>query len=64
MVHFFLDYQKIFFSTDYELVRLPEDATLCGFTPLMYNDQEPIYTSKETDMVSYCVAASLERVIK
>jgi hypothetical protein len=54
---------KIFFSTDYELVRLPEDATLCGFTPLMYNDQEPIYTNKETDMVSFCVAASLKRVI-
>jgi len=30
----------------------------------MYNDQEPIYTSKETDMVSFCVAASLERVVK
>jgi hypothetical protein len=54
---------KIFFSTDYELVRLPEDATLCGFTPLMYNDQEPIYTSKETDMVSFRVAASLKRVL-
>jgi len=39
--------------TDYDLVRLPEDATLCGFTPLMYNDQESIYTSKETDMVSF-----------
>lgn len=55
---------KNVFFTDYELVRLPEDATLCGFTPLMYNDQEPIYTSKETDMVSFYVAASLERVIK
>jgi hypothetical protein len=49
----FVPREQQFLFTDYELVRLPEDATLCGFTPLMYNDQEPIYTSKETDMVSF-----------
>lgn len=50
---FIFTYRTTLLFTDYELVRLPEDATLCGFTPLMYNDQEPIYTSKETDMVSF-----------
>jgi hypothetical protein len=35
----------------YEHVYLPEDATLCGFTPLMANAQDPIFTSNDTDMV-------------
>ncbi|KAF2892803.1 hypothetical protein ILUMI_13369 [Ignelater luminosus] len=33
----------------YEQVRLPEDAVLCGFTPLMYNEHEPTYVPKEVD---------------
>jgi len=38
-------------STGYEAVRLPEDVTLCGFTPLMLNIQNPNYTPKTSDMV-------------
>ncbi|XP_058126851.1 telomerase-binding protein EST1A [Anopheles ziemanni] len=35
---------------DYELVRLQEDITLAGFTPLMYNALEPIFVHRERDM--------------
>uniref|UniRef100_A0A240PNX3 Telomerase-binding protein EST1A n=1 Tax=Anopheles atroparvus TaxID=41427 RepID=A0A240PNX3_ANOAO len=35
---------------DYELVRLQEDITLAGFTPLMYNSPEPIFVHRERDM--------------
>ncbi|PSN43516.1 Telomerase-binding protein EST1A [Blattella germanica] len=48
---------------DYDLVRLPEDATLCGFTPLMFNDQEPIYTSKETDMELAQVVLRIRKIV-
>uniref|UniRef100_A0A182VEB3 EST1_DNA_bind domain-containing protein n=1 Tax=Anopheles merus TaxID=30066 RepID=A0A182VEB3_ANOME len=34
----------------YETVRLPEDITLAGFTPLMYYDPEPIFVHPECDM--------------
>nr|XP_049465319.1 telomerase-binding protein EST1A isoform X1 [Anopheles coluzzii] len=34
----------------YENVRLPEDITLAGFTPLMYYDPEPIFVHPECDM--------------
>ncbi|GFG40776.1 hypothetical protein Cfor_06054, partial [Coptotermes formosanus] len=55
--------EVILFSTDYELVRLPEDATLCGFTPLMYNDQEPVCTSKETDMEQAHVVLRIRKIV-
>ncbi|KAJ9594798.1 hypothetical protein L9F63_013900, partial [Diploptera punctata] len=48
---------------DFDLVRLPEDATLCGFTPLMFNDQEPIFTSKETDMELAQVVLRIRKVV-
>lgn len=35
---------------DFEVVRLQEDITLAGFTPLMYNVPEPIFTHKDRDM--------------
>lgn len=38
---------------DLELVKLPEDITLAGFTPLMLNPQDPCYVEKTEDMVSY-----------
>ena len=41
----------LLYSTGYEAVRLPEDVTLCGFTPLMLNIQNPNYTPKTVDMV-------------
>uniref|UniRef100_A0A182T561 EST1_DNA_bind domain-containing protein n=1 Tax=Anopheles maculatus TaxID=74869 RepID=A0A182T561_9DIPT len=34
----------------YETVRLPEDITLAGFTPLMYYEPEPIFVHTECDM--------------
>ncbi|XP_049823827.1 uncharacterized protein LOC109600502 isoform X3 [Aethina tumida] len=34
----------------YELVKLPEDAVLCGFTPLTYKDTTPSYASKDLDI--------------
>lgn len=35
---------------DYELVRLQEDITLAGFTPLMYNTPEPIFCHRDEDI--------------
>ncbi|XP_025992669.2 telomerase-binding protein EST1A isoform X2 [Solenopsis invicta] len=35
---------------DLELVKLPEDITLAGFTPLMLNPQDPSYVEKTEDM--------------
>ncbi|KAK9738430.1 PIN domain [Popillia japonica] len=34
----------------YEQIRLPEDAVLSEFTPLMHNVQEPTFVSKDFDM--------------
>ncbi|XP_060528527.1 telomerase-binding protein EST1A isoform X2 [Cylas formicarius] len=34
---------------NYEAVRLPEDAVLCGFTPLMFNERETTFASKSLD---------------
>ncbi|KAI9553174.1 hypothetical protein GHT06_021068 [Daphnia sinensis] len=47
----------------YEAVKLPEDVTLCGFTPLMLNIQESRYTPKtsDTDMAADCVR--IERML-
>lgn len=47
----FIECVILFFITDSELVRLPEDAALSGFTPLMANENVPIYTDKNNDMV-------------
>ncbi|XP_066589128.1 telomerase-binding protein EST1A-like isoform X1 [Prorops nasuta] len=35
---------------DLELVKLPEDTNLAGFTPLMSNPQDPCYIEKTDDM--------------
>lgn len=40
------------FVLELELVKLPEDMTLAGFTPLMSNPQDPCYAEKNEDMVS------------
>ncbi|GLV32356.1 Smg6 [Carabus blaptoides fortunei] len=37
-------------SNGNEVVRLPEDATMCGFTPLMYNIQEAVYVREQVDL--------------
>lgn len=39
-----------YFFTGYEQIRLPEDAVLSEFTPLMHNVQEPTFVSKDFDM--------------
>lgn len=41
--------------SDLEFVKLPEDITLAGFTPLMLNPQDPSYVEKTEDMVIYIV---------
>ncbi|KAK5644530.1 hypothetical protein RI129_005830 [Pyrocoelia pectoralis] len=33
----------------YEVIRLPEDAVLNGFTPLMYNEHTPTYAPKDIE---------------
>lgn len=38
--------------SELELVKLPEDMTLAGFTPLMSNPQDPCYAEKNEDMVN------------
>lgn len=43
---------RISFVSELELVKLPEDITLAGFTPLMLNPQDPSYVEKTEDMVS------------
>ncbi|XP_053678587.1 telomerase-binding protein EST1A [Anopheles nili] len=35
---------------DFEAVRLQEDITLAGFTPLMYNEPVPIFVHRDRDM--------------
>jgi len=45
--------QCAFLLPDLELVKLPEDITLAGFTPLMLNPQDPCYMKKTEDMVNY-----------
>ena len=50
-------------STGYEAVRLPEDVTLCGFTPLMLNIQNPNYTPKTSDMVFVLFFFSLKELV-
>lgn len=34
-------------------MKLPEDITLAGFTPLMLNPQDPCYVEKTEDMVGH-----------
>ncbi|KAL1140647.1 hypothetical protein AAG570_000577, partial [Ranatra chinensis] len=62
-----IDYRRNLLSTQeaegFELVYLPEDATLCGFTPLMANAQEPVYTSKDTDMELAQVSLRVHKVL-
>ncbi|KAF5269666.1 hypothetical protein FQA39_LY08589 [Lamprigera yunnana] len=45
---------------DYDIVRLPEDAALSGFTPLMYNDHTPTYAPNdiEAEMAQFALRLS------
>ncbi|XP_065077390.1 telomerase-binding protein EST1A isoform X2 [Ochlerotatus camptorhynchus] len=48
---------------DYEVVRLQEDITLAGFTPLMYKGPEPIFTHKSRDMEEAQNALRVQKLI-
>lgn len=50
-----IDNIYLFFSTiaEVDLIKLPEDTTLSGFTPLMSNPQDPCYADKSEDMVGF-----------
>ncbi|XP_078044593.1 uncharacterized protein LOC144474030 isoform X1 [Augochlora pura] len=46
-----------------ELVKLPEDTTLAGFTPLMSNPQDPIYAEKTEDMEKAQVCLRINMIL-
>ncbi|XP_021694561.1 uncharacterized protein LOC5579825 isoform X4 [Aedes aegypti] len=50
-------------KADYEVVRLQEDITLAGFTPLMYKGPEPIFTHKSHDMEEAQNALRVQKLI-
>ncbi|XP_020710640.2 telomerase-binding protein EST1A isoform X1 [Athalia rosae] len=64
-----LDHQKAILLSNVlgaegsELVRLPEDSTLSGFTPLMSNPQEPIFVRKEEDMEVAQVCLRIHKIL-
>ncbi|XP_055644109.1 telomerase-binding protein EST1A isoform X2 [Toxorhynchites rutilus septentrionalis] len=50
-------------EADFEVVRLQEDITLAGFTPLMYDVPEPIFTHKDRDMEEAQNALRMQKLI-
>ncbi|XP_043787693.1 telomerase-binding protein EST1A-like isoform X1 [Apis laboriosa] len=46
-----------------ELVKLPEDMTLAGFTPLMSNPQDPCYAEKNEDMEVAQVCLRINKIL-
>ncbi|XP_033208324.1 telomerase-binding protein EST1A isoform X2 [Belonocnema kinseyi] len=48
---------------DLELVKLPEDTTLSGFTPLMSNPQDPFFTEKTKDMEVVQVFLRIQKIL-
>lgn len=48
---------------DFEVIRLQEDITLAGFTPLMYSVPEPIFTHKSRDMEEAQNALRVQKLI-
>ncbi|KAG7188027.1 hypothetical protein KM043_015773 [Ampulex compressa] len=49
--------------TELELVKLPEDSTLAGFTPLMSNPQDPCYAEKTEDMEVAQVCLRISKIL-
>ncbi|XP_063220783.1 telomerase-binding protein EST1A [Bacillus rossius redtenbacheri] len=47
----------------YEMVRLPEDSTLSGFTPLMPICHEPVYVKNDVDMEEACIALRVRSIV-
>ncbi|XP_070165701.1 telomerase-binding protein EST1A isoform X4 [Polyergus mexicanus] len=50
-------------NKDLELVKLPEDITLAGFTPLMLNPQDPCYVEKTEDMEVAQVCLRISKIL-
>ncbi|XP_015592692.1 telomerase-binding protein EST1A isoform X2 [Cephus cinctus] len=50
-------------SDDLELLRLPEDTTLSGFTPLMSNLQDPVYYRKNEDLELAQVCLRINKIL-
>ncbi|XP_043484616.1 telomerase-binding protein EST1A-like isoform X3 [Leptopilina heterotoma] len=48
---------------DLELVKLPEDTTLAGFTPLMSNPQDAFFTQKTEDMEVVQVCLRISKIL-
>ncbi|XP_058800313.1 telomerase-binding protein EST1A-like isoform X2 [Phymastichus coffea] len=46
-----------------KLVRLPEDTTLSGFTPLMSNPQDPFYADKKEDIEVVQVCLRIYKIL-
>lgn len=55
--------QYSFFIADYELLRLPEDNSLCGFTPLLLKVDEPTYIPKNYDVESAQFVLRLNKLL-
>ncbi|XP_017770656.1 PREDICTED: telomerase-binding protein EST1A isoform X2 [Nicrophorus vespilloides] len=47
----------------YDQVRLPEDAALCGFTPLLCNEQDPTYVPKDLDSETAQFVQRLDKLL-
>ncbi|XP_073972524.1 smg6 nonsense mediated mRNA decay factor isoform X3 [Rhodnius prolixus] len=62
-----IDYRRDLLSTQekegYELVYLPEDATLSGFTPLMANSEDPIFAHKDSDVELAQISLRVHKVL-
>ncbi|XP_011306226.1 telomerase-binding protein EST1A isoform X2 [Fopius arisanus] len=50
-------------ENELNLVKLPEDSTLSGFTPLMSNPQEPFYALKSEDMEVVQVCLRIHKIL-
>ncbi|XP_063972078.1 telomerase-binding protein EST1A-like isoform X3 [Diachasmimorpha longicaudata] len=50
-------------TTELNLVKLPEDSTLSGFTPLMSNPQEPSYALKTEDTERAQVCLRIHKIL-
>ncbi|XP_012273002.1 telomerase-binding protein EST1A isoform X2 [Orussus abietinus] len=48
---------------DLEPVKLQEDTTLSGFTPLMSNPQDPVFTNKDEDMEVAQVCLRIQKIL-
>lgn len=45
------------------MVRLPEDATMFGFTPLMANCQDPVYVNKNVDRETAQMCLRISKIL-